>query len=127
MQPQLQNPVLITYRNNDKASQSTHNTFLEPTRKYKEGADVVLYGQPVFYSDADPSNRDFGVSEESKGYIVFRSYDLVLNSYTISRGDHIVKIGEDTVDFWILEVRRTAFYKQHNKTLILAHFTDRKI
>jgi len=128
MLPNLINPVMITLRKNLKSTQHTLDAFKEPTRSTKEGSDIEVQGQPQMLTDHAPLTRDFGLSENVTGYIIFRQYDLDNLGIDIERSDHIVQIGTRATDFWITEVRHTAYYTdQLSSTLVMAFFHDRSI
>lgn len=86
---------------------------------------------------ASPKLTRGGVEEKSKGYLLFRVFDLFAEgvatenadgtySLGIVRGDRIVRIGRRRTNFYVLFFRDVGNYPDElGSTLLEVHFVDR--
>ncbi len=107
MNPARMNLVEIVLRPLAKDATAWDEDFREPIGAKATAADVTLQGQ-VNFGSKQFHGRDrtaTGDREPSAGHVVFRKTDLDAAGGRLAKGDRVVRIAGEAVDFVITEVR----------------------
>lgn len=104
------------------------------------GDRVTIKGQISYHSSGFKQDQayasDIGIEERTKGYIACRYKDLiagglveesggVYSKVKIKRGDRIVQIGKEVVNYYIIGYKPFAHYPRQKQTMIEIDFEDR--
>jgi hypothetical protein len=104
------------------------------------GDQVTIKGQVSYYGSGFkqdyPEATNWGIEEKTMGYIACRYKDLISGGlvtesggvYTkvkIKRGDRIVQIGKEEVNYYITGYKPFAHYPKQKQTMIQINFEDR--
>jgi len=109
MLPERMNTVEIVVRKLSKDRTHWDRDFEEPVTKKDRSAEVTLHGQVnlgragAAFARRSPSLT--GDRVESDGHLVFRKADLDAAGVTLAKGDRVVRIASEDVDFLLTEVR----------------------
>lgn len=126
MEPDLVHPIPIEIEQIDKDSTFYDDDAREAIRDAARPEVKKLSAQVSWSVKDDPAPEKMGISEETRGYLLFKKKDLSGESVTINRGDKISKIGHDTVELYVLGLTPAGHYPdQGGATLLQAYFGDR--
>jgi hypothetical protein len=109
MWPARMNTVEIVVRKLSKERTHWDPDFEEPVTKKDRSEEVVLRGQVnlgkagAAFERRSPSLT--GDRSESDGHLVFRKADLDAAAVRLAKGDRVVRIAGEPVDFLLTEVR----------------------
>lgn len=109
MLPSRMNTVEIVLRK--LGSDRTHwdPDFEEPLTKKNRTEEVVLHGQVNLGRSGSAFDRRrpslTGDRAESDGHLVFRKADIEAAGVTLRKGDRVVRVAGEEVDFLLTEVR----------------------
>lgn len=107
MAPFRLNLVEIVLRPLAKADTAWDPDFREPLGAKATGKEVTLLGQ-VNLGSKQLRERDrtaTGDREPSEGHLVFRRMDVEAAGIAVKKGDRVVRVAGEPVDFVITEVR----------------------
>lgn len=139
--PNLLNPVTITIDRIDRTETQWDPILRENLNiiRRRPSFDIdaqIVYRKVFVKGSLDASELDGQMGEglggavpNSDGYVLLRVYDLGLKGLTmpdIERGDRITKLGQLTVEYFVVGKRPAAQYTdQGGFTLIAVFFEDR--
>lgn len=131
--PRLIHPIPVFVRQIQRSLTVQDEDAREPVgQARRKQKPVKLYGQIKTFDPTDaPESTEGGVTEHTRGYVLFRTLDLKAKRLTLQRGDRIVQIGEgklaESVDYYITQKPRRGHYPEHRgATLQKFFYTDRK-
>lgn len=147
-QPRLIHPINIIFEliNRsisvfDKYARAPVGQVIRAGESVGSGDRVTIKGQVSYYfggAKKEYANFDRGgVEETSIGYVAFRYKDMLhlglieinddgqFENLNIKRGDRIIQIGKDPVDYYVDGFRPFGHYPKLDQTLIQVNFTDR--
>ena len=126
MEPDLVHPIPVEIEQIDKSSTDWDDDAREAIRTVARTAVKKLNAQISWSVKDDPNPEKMGISEETRGYLLFKKKDLSGESVTISRGDKISKIGHDIVELYVTGLIPVGHYPdQGGASLLQAYFGDR--
>lgn len=123
-------PVYIRQKDVDYTAAYDHN-LREPIGQVRREQKPVRLVAQIQEGLTDRARAEIGgVSENSDGYILFRTSDLYDKRFDIQRGDRIVQIGEGrnqrNVDYYIVALKYMGHYQSaKGATLVRAYYEDR--
>ena len=128
--PNLLHPLNITIGAIDDAASASGKRFdaqaREPRRQVKR-TTVNARADVGWNIGSLPDFLQAGVSEDVKGYLVFRFIDLDSLGYTPAIGDKITKIGRRSKELYLVNLKDAGHYPDTDgATLLYAFFTDRR-
>jgi hypothetical protein len=109
MFPERMNTVEIVVRKLAKNRTHWDSDFEEPITKKDRSVEIFLRGQVNLgragsaFERRSPSLT--GDRAESDGHLVFRKADLDAAGVTLAKGDRVIRIAGEAVDFLLTEVR----------------------
>jgi len=126
MEPDLVHPIPVEIEQIDKGSTEWDGDAREAIRTVARTAVKKLNAQISWSVKDDPNPEKMGISEETRGYLLFKKKDLSGESVTINRGDKISKIGYDIVELYVTGLTPVGHYPdQGGASLLIAYFGDR--
>jgi len=126
MDPDLIHPIPVEIEQIDKGKTAYDDDAREAVRTIGRSVVQKLEAQVSWSVKDEPIPGKQGISEEARGYLLFRRNDLIGKSIIINRGDKIIKIGHDDVELFILGRTPAGHYPdQGGATLLQAYFGDR--
>ena len=127
VEPTLIHPVDVIIEQGIKAQTSFRSDAREPVRRLKRTAPITLSAQIKWNRSDDPVMEFEGVTEGSRGYLLFKYKDLENVSVVIKRGDKIIKIDRIDYELFVTQLRPAGHYPdQGGATLLKAYFSDRE-
>lgn len=123
-------PVYIRQIDRKFTARYDHN-LKEPIGQVRRpSVPIKLIAQVHIGATDNPTASAGGVTEDSRGYCLFRTADLRDADVTLDRGDQIVQMGDPpndrATDYYITHFDWKGHYAQHGgPTLVKAFFSDR--
>jgi len=131
MLPRLLHPINVLIKKADRLQTFYDQDLHEPIGQVRRPQKpVVVWAQIKVLESDDPKASVGGVLENTRGYILLRTADLLNKHFTVERGDQIIQIGEGDyareVDYYITRLQQRGHYpRAKGHTLIKAWFADR--
>jgi len=126
MLPNLIHPIWITIQRADKTATVYDEDAREPIRSVVR-EEVTIQAQIVYRQVADPRFESYGLTEDARGYLLFRFSDLEARSYTPARGDMITALGHRATKLFLLQHADAAHYPdQDGASLVRWFWGDRR-
>jgi hypothetical protein len=148
VQPNLIHPILVTFQLLDRAETVYDKYAREPVGQAirqgespRTGDEILIKGQFSYYfASAKQNYPNFtreGVTEETIAYVALRYRDMVkagvltLNAngdfdvLTLKRGDRVVKVGREVVNYYVEGFKPFAHYPGERQTMIQVNLMDR--
>lgn len=148
VQPNLIHPILVTFQLLDRAETVYDKYAREPVGQAirqgespRTGDEVSIKGQFSYYfASAKQNYPNFnreGVTEETMAYVALRYKDMIraglltvdvngdFDIYILKRGDRVVKVGKETVNYYVEGFKPFAHYPGERQTMIQINLMDR--
>lgn len=145
--PRLHHPVPIIMELMDRSDTVYDPYAREPVGQVlregespRSGDRVTIKAQVSFYYSGAkqdyPMATDIGIDEKTMGYFACRYKDLISlglvtetnGAYTninLKRGDRIIQIGKQTVNYYVTGFKPFAHYPNQKQTMLQVNFEDR--
>lgn len=131
--PELIEPIPVLFQQINKAA-TTYSTGVAGRREIQNfvARDVTkTIEAQVAFPDTDqrPMYSQLGVDEQARGYLVVRYSDMQSLGITLKRGDKIIKLGNTTVEYFLLHGNgdpAAHFSSIGGFTLVRLYFSDRE-
>lgn len=124
--PNLIHPVAVTLEQIDRPATVYDENTRAPIQQAARKAAVTLSGQASYGSAAGLMRKTYGLIKDESGYVTFSRRDLVSRSITLSIGDRITLIGNESHDAYIVRLQPMGHYPEYGNTLVRAYYQDRK-
>jgi hypothetical protein len=147
-QPRLIHPIDVTFQIMDRDDSVFDQYAREPVGQVvregespNSGSEYTIKAQVSYYYAGarkdDPMWERGGVVEQTNCYVTVRYKDLVkvglltltadgsLDTMILKRGDRVVKIGREVVDFYVDGFKPFGHYPNRRQTLLQVDLTDR--
>jgi hypothetical protein len=148
VQPNLIHPIPVTFQLLDRANTVYDKYAREPVGQAirqgespRTGEEVTIKGQFSYYFASAkqdyPNFQRAGVTEETTAYVALRYVDMVraglltltadgdFDTFLLKRGDRCVKVGRETVNYYVEGFKPFAHYPGEKQTMIQVNLMDR--
>jgi len=119
--PNLIHPIWITIQRADKSATVYDPDAREPLRSVHR-EEVLIQAQIVYRQVADPRFEGYGLTEDARGYLLFRFTDLDAKGYTPARGDMITQLGHRATKLFLLQSADAGHYPDQNGASLIRWF-----
>lgn len=120
--PSIYNPVAVTIRQYNIAATIMDADFREPVANHVSYTDLQTFAQIVYKKEGELQPAFSGDLSLCEGYLVFtRTVFDALTHTPIKKGDKIILVEDQTVDYDVSEVRRTGTLRGRS-WLVLVYF-----
>lgn len=131
--PRLLHPIPVYVRKKDTDFTAVYDHNLkEPIGQVRREQKPVKLVAQIQEGLTNRARAELGgVSENSDGYVLFRTSDLRDKRIEIERGDRIVQIGEEPnereTDYYVISLKYMGHYQSaKGATLLRAYYEDRQ-
>lgn len=129
VEPRLLNPTKVKIAQKNETKQQYDNLRRTPINVIAKDAEFTIDAQVKWNTQigdfANPQVMQEGVDEREMGYLVLRTKDLKALNKTIKRGDRLIQIEDQIVQFYILRVEFNSHYGGKFKLMKIV-FSDRE-
>lgn len=127
--PKLLNPTKVKISQKNESKQQYDHLRRSPINVVAKDAEFSIDAQVKWNIQigefANPQVKQEGVDEREMGYLILRTKDLKAINKVIKRGDRLIQIEDQVVQYYILRIEYGSHYGGKFK-LIKAVFSDRQ-
>ncbi|MFH1730007.1 MAG: hypothetical protein ABIA04_16465 [Pseudomonadota bacterium] len=123
MIPNLFHTINVTIKQIGTASQRYDDEARELKKLLRYQSEFIIKAQIEYNKDSEVSIDNTGITKDVTGYLVVRNKDLSSIGYNPKIGDKIIKIGNESIKYQIVQIQNHGHYSdQDGSTLKLLWF-----
>lgn len=125
--PNLIHPISVKIQQLDLSNTFQDDDYREPVQQAIYEDTKTVQGQLNWNMEKELKVDIGGVSTNASGYVLFRYFDLSLQSITLKMNDRFIQFGFVETDSYIIKLTPQGHYTDSSgPTLLKAFFVDRK-
>jgi hypothetical protein len=125
--PSLLYPIICQIQPLDRTDTVYDEELREAVQSETYSSTINIPCQVMWINSSKMEQSDYGVTEESDGYLLLRYVDMNFRGFSIKREDRIIRIGFQPYDLYVVSLQPCAHYPDLNGPgMVKAFFRDKQ-